>query len=420
MFSSAKNLFLKSIYLILASYARRIIRRHKPFVIGITGSVGKSTTKEMVYQVMSDHFKENVRKNYGNLNAEFGIPLTILGYDRMPNKLAWPLFLVKAYFKSYTKIYPKYLILEMGVEHKGDLQYFGTIVRPDIGIIISTAPAHTANFKSHSEQQEEKLEMAKIIKPDGILIVNADDVNVSKIDFEKILTVGITSQSVNYQGNSVKVNENGTEYRIATLGQKISIKSALIGEHFIYAALFSFAVGQQFGIQSLEIKKSIEKVVSEPGRMNLIKGRDGITILDDTYNASPASMKAALLVLSKFNGRRVAILGNMNELGDLEKEAHQKIAEFARERSDFAIFVGRNSEEMAKIYGQDSVRFNSRRELDSHILEIIKPNDTVLIKASQNGNFLEETVKLLLKDRSESSLVLVRQSKFWLKKKGIK
>ncbi|MFA6963471.1 MAG: Mur ligase family protein [Patescibacteria group bacterium] len=415
-----KNVFLKFIYFTLAAYARKVIATHKPFVIGITGSVGKSTTKEMVAQTLRDHFGDQVRANFGNLNAEIGIPLTILGYDKLPSKLLWPFFLVQAYFRTFEKKYPRYLVLEMGVERPGDIQYFGTIVRPDIGIITSTAPAHIANFPSREVQQAEKREMANIIKKDGSLLINADDSGLAKIDFPGIATVGIQTQTAQFRANSIKVSESGTEYRVETLGQKISIKSRLLGEHFVYAALFAFAVGNRFGIQSLEIKKSIEKTAPQPGRMNILRGRDGIIILDDTYNASPASIKAALDVLSNFSGRKVAIIGNMNELGEIEEQSHREVAAYAKGIADLAVFAGKNAKMMAEVCGNGALSYLTRKDLEADLANIVKSQDVVLIKASQNGNFFEEITKLLLFDKSKSAEILVRQSRFWLKKKGIK
>ncbi len=419
--NSAKNFFLKIIYFTLASYARRIIKNHDPFVIGITGSVGKSTAKEAIAQVLRDHFGDQVRANFGNLNAEIGIPLTILGYEQLPNKFLWPFFLIQAYFKSLENKYPRYLVLEMGVEHPGDIQYFGTIVRPNIGIITSTQPAHLANFASRAEQRAEKREMANIVKSDGSLFINSDDDGLQKIDFKQVSTIGIADETAQFRANSIKLSDSGTEYRIDTLGQKISIKSKLIGEHFIYASLFAFAVGNHFGIQSLEMKKSIEKLLPQNGRMNLLKGRDGITILDDTYNASPASVKAAFDVLSNFTTlRRVAIIGNMNELGEIEVQAHREVASYAKGKMDLAVFVGKNANTMAQEYGGGALAYPTRDDLIAELNKLIHPSDIVLVKASQNGNYFEEITKLLLFDKSKAPDLLVRQSRFWLRKKGIK
>lgn len=417
-----KNIVLKFIYRILASYARKVIRQHKPFVIGITGSSGKTSTKEAVYRVMADHFGDQVRKTEGNLNAEIGIPLTILGYKSVPNKFLWPFFLIAAYFRTMEKNYPKYLVLEMGLEHPGDFGFFGSIVSLNIGVITTIDPAHFANFKDLAHFQAEKLALIKLVHADGKIIINADDGALAKLEDKRILGIGIAAKEADYGASDIVVTTGGTDYRINTVGQKIAIKSKLIGKQFIYSQLIAFAIGQSFGIQSLEIKKSLEKISTMPGRMRVIEGKSGILILDDTYNANPGSMGAALDVLSeiKYAGRKVAILGNMNELGAIEKAAHEEIGKYAKGKCDFAIFVSPNADLMAKGFAdsKNSLTFSGRLELLKSIDRIVKPKDLILIKASQNRNFFEEVTKYLMKDPTMAKEMLVRQSDFWKRRKN--
>lgn len=157
-----KKVYLNFIQWVLAKYARSVITKNNPFVIAITGSVGKSSTREAAYQVLSDHFgADEVRRNLGNLNTEIGVPLTILGYEKQPSNLIWPIFLVGSYFRTFTKKYPKYLILEMGVDHPGDIAYLCSIAQPDLAIITSTEGAHLANFKSLEQYRDEKISIVK-------------------------------------------------------------------------------------------------------------------------------------------------------------------------------------------------------------------------------------------------------------------
>ena len=417
-----KNIILRFIYFVLASYARKVIAKHHPFVIGITGSVGKTSTKEAVYQILVDEYKENVRKTTGNLNAEIGIPLTILGYTSTPNKFAWPFFLVGAYFKTLVKNYPKYLVLEMGVEHKGDIRYFGSIVKSNIGVITSTAPVHLANFKNAAELVDEKVSLLEEVLRPGKVIINADDENLSKLQDERIVSIGIESNNIDIKAENINLDLEGTSYRIMTTGQNIMIKSKLLGRQTIYSQLIAFALGQIIGIQSLKIKKSLEKLPPVNGRMRLIDGKNGIKIIDDTYNANPASVKAALDAISsiKYQKRKVAILGNMNELGEYEKEAHFEAGAYARERVDLAVFVGQNAEKMVEGY-QDKktfLTFKKRDDLIKSIDDILQTGDLVLIKASQNKNYFEEVVKHLMEQPQKAGELLVRQSNFWLKKKN--
>lgn len=414
-----KNFFLKIIYRTLAGYARKVIKDHTPYVIAITGSVGKSSTKEAIYQVFHDRFGDLVRKNYGNLNAEIGIPLTILGYKNLPNKFLWPIFLVSAYFRTRVKEYPKYLILEWGVEHRSDIDYFKSIVRPDVGVITWISPAHLANFKSYDELVAEKMGMMGAVKEGGKIFINADNPELSKVHGENILKVGIRYKEADYTAGDIILTTDGMTYRINTTGQKITVRTKTIGEQLIYADLFAFALGQQFEIQSLKIKESLEKIKPINGRMRLVEGKRGIKIIDDTYNANPAAVKAALLTFSKIatDSRRVAIIGNMNELGNYEKSAHQEVAEYAKGKCDLAIFAGPNANLMASTFGKDSLSYKNRLELLRDIDKIIKANDLVLIKASQNNNFFEEVTKALMAYPADADKVLVRQDKFWKKRK---
>lgn len=417
-----KKFFLKIVQFVLAAEARKVIGIHRPFVIGITGSVGKTSTKEAVYQVLHDHFGDEARKSHGNLNTEIGVPLNILGYDKIPAKMSWPLFLFKAYIRTFRKEYPKYLILELGADKKGDIAHLGSIVDLDIAIITSTEGAHLANFSSLDEYQAEKLSILEIVKPGGTVIANGGDTALAKIDFPKTVFYAVDDPTADFHAENIKLTLEGSEYRICSVGQKIAIKSALLGPQFIASNLVAFIVGHLFEIQSLKIKKSLENIKPLSGRMRLLQGKKDCILIDDTYNASPASAKAALLVLSeiKYSGRKVAILGNMNELGKFEETEHRLVGEFSRDKADLIIFVGKNADAMAEANGrtENVITFHTRQELTKSLDKIIQPKDLILIKASQNGNFFEEVTKALMKNLDQAEKLLVRQSKWWTRKKN--
>lgn len=418
-----KNQILQLIYRVLRSYAQKVILRHKPIVIAITGSVGKTSTKEAVAQVMKDAFPNQVRATAGNLNAEIGIPLTILGYTKVPSKFALPFLLIPAWFRTFATSYPKYLVLEMGVEHSGDIEYFGTIVTPDIGIITAAAPAHTANFTSVSEMQSEKTKMANIIKPDGLLIYNADDEYLAKTKLKNSISYSIKDKSANCWADNIKLSEEGMNFEVSCQNDMVEVKSQFLGEHLIYADLVAFCVGKHFKISNEKIALSLEKRMPVKGRMNLLEGKNGVKIIDDTYNSNPSSACAALKTIGDIKytkGQKIVILGNMNELGNYEKEGHELAGKCAKGKVDLAIFVGPNASIMADAYGnrEKVLTFKNRQSLEKKLDELIKPNDLVLVKASQNANYFEEIVKLLLSDKEEHYKVLVRQERHWKKKKG--
>lgn len=417
-----KDFILKLIYRVLRSCARRVILRHNPRVVAITGSVGKTSTKESIACVMKESFGDQVRSTHGNLNAEIGIPLTILGYTKTPPKISWPIFIISAWFRTFTKIYPKYLILEMGVEHHGDMEYFGSIVNPEVGVITAATPSHVANFKSISEMQSEKAKMSQILQENGLLIYNLDDDYLSKQNFKKSISYSIKNKKSDCKAGEISLSENGMDFLINYKNEKIYLKNRLLGEHLVYTDLAAYCVGKYFGISSEKIVLSLEKRDPIAGRMNLLNGRQGVKIIDDTYNSNLASARAALNTLADIKyrfGRKVAIIGNMNELGSIEKESHVELAKYAKGKFDLVIFSGQNAKIMYDAYGdkKTSKKYNNRREIISKLDQIIKPNDLVLIKASQNKNFLEEVTKELLGDKDEAKNVLVRQSKIWHKKK---
>lgn len=417
-----KQKILKLIYSILRRYARKVILSHNPIVIAITGSVGKTSTKEAVAQMMKDAFPNQVRATAGNLNAEIGIPLTILGYTKVPSKYLLPFLLIPAWFRTFASKYPKYLILEMGVEHPGDIEYFGTIVKPDVGIITAAAAAHTANFSNVEAMQAEKSKLADIVKPKGLLIYNADDEYLAKIKFKNSISYSLKDQTADCWADHIELTEESMNFEVSCQTDRVEVKSHLLGEHLIYADLAAFCVGKHFNISSEKIALSLEKRKPVKGRMNLLEGRDNILIIDDTYNSNPSSACAALKTVADMKytkGRKVTILGNMNELGDYEKEGHELVGKCAKGKTDLAIFVGPNADIMAEAYGRSDkvLIFKNRRSLEKELNQIIKPNDLVLVKASQNDNYFEEIVKLLLSDSMEHQKVLVRQEKHWKNKK---
>lgn len=416
-----KNVFLKIIYRVLAFYARIVVRKYNPIIIAITGTVGKTSTKEAIFQVLSDAFPGDVWRSEGNLNAEIGIPLSILGYKKLPNKFLWPTFLIAAFARIFQKSYPKYLVLEMGVEKSGDLKYFASIAKPDYLVMTSVGSAHLSNFHDIAEYQKEKLSILDEVSGEGKILLNYDDPILLKISGENIVSVASKNLLSDYHAESIKVSSRGTEYRICCSGYRIAVKSHLLGEHLVNSSIFAFALADIFNISLLSAGKSLEKLTPYPGRMNIISGKNRTTIIDDTYNANPGAVKAALTALSKIThkGRKVLILGNMNELGSLEKNLHEEIGSFARGRCEFAVFVGPNAEVMQGGYGDSktSVTFKNRQELLGRLAQLIQVGDLILVKASQNNNYFEEVVKSLMQCPEKSDKLLVRQSKFWLKKK---
>lgn len=414
-----KKIALSIIYKRLARVAKKMVLKHCPLVIAITGSVGKTSAKEAIYHVLSSKFGNEVRANYGNLNAEIGIPLTILGYSELPPKLSWPLFLIRINKHLKDNKYPKYLVLEMGVEHHGDIKKFCDIARPDTAVITAATPAHVANFNSLQAMKEEKISLATEITSSGSVFYNADDNYLSQKLGSKY-GYGINNHSYCF-ADEVRISISGNKYQLNQGGNKIEIHSRLFGSPAIYADLAAACVANKFSLTISEIKTALESRKPTIGRMNILPGINNTTIIDDTYNANPASVMAAIDAILEVDleSRKVIILGNMNELGNMEQTEHIKIAKYLDGKIDVAILAGHNAKIMAEHIKQSKVyHYENRLEMEKNLYDIIEKGDVILIKASQNRNFFEETTKKLLDHTINPSEVLVRQSKYWSRKKN--
>jgi UDP-N-acetylmuramoyl-tripeptide--D-alanyl-D-alanine ligase len=417
-----KKIILKIIYRILRDSAKRAIDRNNPKIIAITGTVGKTSAKEAIFAVMRKKYQNEVSAASGNLNTEIGVPLTVLGYKKQPTNLSWPINLLSIFIKSFFYQCPRHLILELAVDKPGDMDYFGEFIRLDVAVITAITPVHLANFSDFKQLRDEKCKIIKLLKSNGHVVINADDESISCDQGKNVIGYSI-KQNAEVCASDIKLSESGNEYKLEIDGDNREIRSKLFGYQTIYAQLAGASVGSIFNIKSDQIVEALENQKSLPGRMNILEGKNDITIIDDSYNASPASVKAALDALSdvKHSGRKVAILGNMNELGSIEKDVHREVAKYALAKVDFAIFVGQNAKSMFEEFGDSdhSAAFDSRIEAEHAMKKLLREGDLVLVKASQNGNYFEEIVKKLMKNPEESDKVLVRQSRYWLKKKNI-
>lgn len=417
-----KKFILQIIYRRLAYIARKVVKKYQPKVIAITGSVGKTSSKEAIAFILKQKFGEEVRCTSGNLNAEIGVPLTILGYNDQPKKYEWPLFLFKISKHLKEKKYPKYLIIEMGVERSGDIDYFCSIVKPDIAVITAATAAHIANFTSLEQMQKEKIKLSEFVEEDN-LFFNADD-KFLKNHLKGGHGYSISDSKLNIYASDIDTDIEGNKYLLHLGGEKIFVKNKLIGKQMIYADMAAAAVCYKLLGKCDDIIKSLNLRKPFLGRMNLLKGKKGIKIIDDTYNANPESVKAAALCLNeiKYFGRKVMILGDMNELGKSEKLFHKEVARHLNnfKNIDLFVFAGKNAKLMSiEIDSRHNVLvYKNRKELDRNILSIVKKNDLVLIKASQNNNYFEENVKILLDETIDPKENLVRQSESWLVKKN--
>src|SRR3989338_8689518 len=319
--------------LILKILANRAILRYKPIVIGITGSVGKTTTKEAVFAVLSRKFW--VRKNEKNYNNEFGVPMAVLGID--PAKLqnnrfgkASRLDLARlaarrVNYKLQTfchalwlvygwpeQKYPKALVLELAADRPGDIEYLVDIVRPQVGVItaVGEMPVHIEFYASPQEVANEKYELIRSLPSDCLAVLNYDDQTVLDMKEKskaKVITFGFSNlanlwiSDISYFAVEDNKNIGGLSFKINYASSFIPVRiSGIIGQHQLYGVLAAVAVGINFGMNLVDISAALERIEVPRGRMNLLAGIKNSAIINDTYNASPLSTHAALDTLRDF------------------------------------------------------------------------------------------------------------------------
>lgn len=343
-------------------------------VVGITGSVGKTSTKEMIASVLSEKYR--VLKTEGNYNNEIGLPLTIFKI-RAEHQVA---------------------VLEMGISEFGEMHRLATMANPDICVITNIGLCHLENLKTRDGILKAKTESFAHLKKDGIAILNGDDDKLSTIrqvgDKEPVF-YGM-EEKMEYREDAKKsvyatgvenLGLYGMQARIHTPEGERDVRIPIPGEHNVYNALAATAVGLSLGLSLDQISSGILKAKTIGGRTNLLN-TGSMTVIDDCYNANPVSMKASIDVLATAEGRKIAVLGDMGELGENEKKLHYEVGEYlAKKEIDVLFCAGELSEEIAKAAQKESKTcevyyFKTRDALLEQLLPFLKKGDTVLVKAS--------------------------------------
>ena len=353
-------------------------------VVGITGSVGKTSTKEFVAAVLSMKYK--VHKTLGNYNNEVGVPLTVLS---MPED---------------TEV----AVLEMGINHFGEMHNLSRIARPDICIMTNIGQCHLEFLGSREGILKAKSEMFDFMKEDGSVCINGDDdmlASIKEVKGKKPVTFGLSEQCRVYAADIKGKGLFGSEAVIHGNGESFAVQIPLPGEHMVYNALAAAAAGQLLGLTPEEIRDGIAAVESVSGRSHIVKLPDKV-LIDDCYNANPVSMEAAIDLLLQADGRRVAVMGDMFELGEQEKEMHARVGKYAADKGvECIICAGKLArciyEGAREAAGErkdgpaaEIFYFEDRESLLEGINQILKPGDTILIKASHGMGF-EKVVEQL-------------------------
>lgn len=432
-----KEIFKKIITAILTIESKVVLLRFKPKIIAITGSVGKTSTKDAIFTSLSNSLK--VRKNQKSFNSELGTPLTILGLEN-----AWsdPILWIKNIFLGllvpFKKEYPEWLILEIGSDHPGDVSRVAKWLKPNVVVVtaLPKVPVHVEFFSSPEALNEEDLSIIKYMKEDGTLVLNADDklALAAKEKFAgKVLTYGSEdTATVSYSNKNIIYMENegvslpaGISFKISHSGNSVPMSlPKVLGVQHILPVVASIAVGLSQNVPFLDMVNSFSKFDPPRGRMNLILGKNNSIIIDDTYNASPLAMQKAVEVLAEIetNGNKIAVLGDMLEIGQYSAAEHKKIGEqVAKSKINLLITVGIRAQsivESALEYGMDKnsvYHFKDFKDVSILVLNNLKPATVVLVKGSQ-GIRLEKVVEDIISEDLNKTELLVRQEKDWQNK----
>ena len=425
---------LKQLIVFLLTWeARLVLWRFQPKVIAITGSVGKTTTKDAIYAALAGELY--VRRSEKSFNSEIGVPLTILGLENAwGDPLRWALNLLYGLSNLFQSSYPAWLILEVGADRPGDIRRIARWLKPDIAVItgVPEVPVHVEYFRSPQELAREKRSLAEYVKSGGKLILNGDDAHMVELckDFRGMtIKYGFGSENDFVGGREeiayAKGQPTGMRFRVTHGGSTIPFNiGSVLGRPRAYAALAALAVAEIVGVDSVFASTALGGWQPPPGSMRIIPGLRGSTIIDDTYNSSPAAALSALDTLKYVKAaRRIVALGDMLELGKYATEAHRVLGVQAATLASKLITVGfraRATSEAALSAGMQDfdVRQYERTEAERAGKELkneLREDDVVLVKGSQSMR-MERMVKELMAEPERAHELLVRQDPEWLAK----
>jgi UDP-N-acetylmuramyl pentapeptide synthase len=429
--------FLKNtIVLIITWQAKLVLARYKPTVIAITGSVGKTSTKDAIFTVLSK-FKI-VRKSDKSFNSEIGIPLTILGVpNAWGNIYGWLMNIMRGFsLILWKKAYPEYLILEVGAGKPGDITDVAPWLAPDI--VVMTAfpdkPVHVEFFGSREKIIEEKTALALALRPNGTLILNHDDPAVYALHGvvnRQTISYGFNDNATYHalyptyackEHDGITIPE-GIDFKLEYKGNTFPVHLPhLVGMHFVGQSLAAIAVAGVVGCDLLQSINAVSEFTTPPGRLNLIEGINKSLLIDDTYNSSPVALLAAIDVLRDMKGKRkIAVLGDMLELGKFTEQAHNEAGEKVADVADILVTVGPRAHSIAagareKGFDPDKIQsFETAGEAADYLHKLVRQEDIVLFKGSQ-GVRLERAVLHMMAHPELAPKLLARQEKEWEKR----
>lgn len=365
----------------LGDIARQERRRIGMKVVGVTGSVGKSTTKEMIACALESSFR--VGKTPVNHNNDIGMPMAILG------------------MAEDTQVG----VLEMGMNHFREIAYLTSIAQPDMAVITNIGTMHIEHLGSRGGILRAKLEILEGMCEDGKVILNGDDPllwNQQKVSALRPIYFGVENSECAVRAGSVTQSPGLLQFKVTTDTLTFPVELALEGTHFVSDALAAVAVAVELGVNPSKIQENLSQFRNMAGRQEIITAR-GCTVIKDCYNAGPESMTAALTVLGNQPGRHVAVLGDMLELGVCTQAEHYRVGRIAAEKADLILAYGPNSGRVVNgaitggMIDNKAMAFDDRQKLAAALKRMVKPGDVILIKGSR-GMHMELILEQFLRD----------------------
>lgn len=352
-------------------------------IAAITGSNGKTTTKEMLHAILVAATEDSaaVHATQGNLNNDIGMPLTLL--NARPNH--------------------RYIVLEMGMNHLGEIAYLSNIAQPTVAVIVNAGTAHIGELGSRENIAKAKGEIYEGLNDSGIAIINVDDVFASYWHSlnptRKIVTFALNNEA---DVTATYTEEaHASNIHLTTPNGKVSFTLPIAGVHNVYNALAASAVAVALGVQNQAIASGLGQFGGVHGRLEYKQGLNGAVLIDDTYNANPDSMKAAIQVLSRLNTSRILVMGDMGELGSDAAAMHASMGTYAREHHiDYVFTLGEQSQHANQAFGEHAQHFTEVETLANAIKPLMGKGVTVLIKGSRFMR-MERVVKLLESDSTK-------------------
>ena len=455
------SILKKLIVAVLTLQARAVLRKYKPRIIAVTGSVGKTSAKDAIYAVLANSAQPStglgvrVRKSDKSFNSEIGLPLTILGVpNAWKNPFRWVVNILDGIALLFGNVrYPEWLVLEVGADRPGDIRKVAEWLPVDMAVItrLPEVPVHVEYFDSPDDVVAEKAALISALRPGGTLVLFADDERFASLAARApgpVVTFGFSELAQVRGGKTSLILDDedypeGVEADITHGTDRAHVKVlGAAGDHALLPMVAAAAVGVALGLSLPECAKALEHYEAPPGRMRLLRGIKDSLIIDDTYNSSPAALLAALDTLALFPkrgrriadnvggaaqergiplGRRIAVLGDMSELGRHSMGEHKKIGARAAEVVDILYTVGFRARGIAEgaltasLHESKIFQFEDAEKAGDALNDELKEGDAVLVKGSQMMR-MERTVESLMADPRRASELLVRQEEEWKKR----